>query len=185
MITVVVEEESMTIYNGMTAGNRLFLVGYMGCGKTHTGKRLSKKYHKEFIDLDAYIESRFHKTIPQIFAERGEEGFRKLEHNMLEEVAAFEDVIISTGGGAACFYNNMDIMNECGETVYLQASPKALFDYLKNAKQSRPLLQGKSDDELLQFITDALKAREPYYLQAKHVIDSMDESDVLFDQILK
>lgn len=173
------------IYNGTIAGNRLFLVGYMGCGKTHTGKRLAKKYHKDFVDLDAYIESRFFKTIPQIFAERGETGFRQLEHNMLEEVASFENVIISTGGGAACFFDNMDIMNACGETVYLKATPQGLFEYLKNDKQSRPLLQDKSDDELLQFITDALKVREPFYLKAKHVIDSMDESDVLFDQLLK
>ncbi len=164
---------------------RLFLVGYMGCGKTHTAKRLAKKYGLEYIDLDQYIERRFFKTIPQIFAERGEEGFRKLEHNMLLEVSSFENVIISTGGGAACFFDNMDLMNACGETVYLQASAEGLFAYLKNAKTERPLLAGKSDDEMLAFIRTSLEAREPYYLKAKHVIDSMDESDVLFDQLLK
>lgn len=164
---------------------RLFLVGYMGCGKTTTGKRIAKKYGLGFIDLDQYIEKRFFKTIPQIFAERGEDGFRKLEHNMLEEVSAFEDVIISTGGGAACFYDNMDLMNASGETVYLKASAKGLFDYLKSAKQNRPLLQGKSDEELLQFITEALTQREPFYLKAKHYVDSTDTSDVLFDSLLK
>lgn len=164
---------------------RLFLVGYMGCGKTHTAKRLAKKYDMDYIDLDQYIERRFFKTIPQIFAERGEEGFRKLEHNMLEEVASFENVIISTGGGAACFYDNMELMNASGETVYLQASPEGLFSYLKNAKAERPLLAGKSDDEMLAFIRTSLETREPYYLKAKHVIDSKDESDVLFDQLLK
>ena len=169
----------------MIAGKRLFLIGYMGCGKTHTGKRLSKKYHLDFIDLDAYIENRFRKTIPQIFEERGEDGFRKLEHNMLEEVCSFEDVIISTGGGAACFFNNIDLMNENGETVYLKASPEGLFKFLKDGKSTRPLLKDKTDDELLQFITEALAQREPFYMQAKHVVDSMDESDVVFDQLLK
>ncbi len=164
---------------------RLFLVGYMGCGKTHTAKRLAKKYGLEYIDLDQYIERRFFKTIPQIFAERGEEGFRKMEHNMLEEVASFENVIISTGGGAACFFDNMELMNASGETVYLQATPEDLFAYLRKAKAERPLLAGKSDEEMLAFIRTSLATREPYYLKAKHVIDSMDESDVLFDQLLK
>ncbi len=168
----------------MIVGKRIFLVGYMGCGKTHTGKRLSKKYGKDFIDLDAYIERRFFRPISQIFAERGEDGFRKAERAMLEEVSAFEDVIISTGGGTACFFDNMDLMNECGETVYLKATPEGLFRYLKTARQNRPLLRDKSEEELLQFITDALKQREPFYMKAKHVIDSMDESDELFDKLL-
>ncbi len=163
----------------------IFLIGYMGCGKTHTGTRLSQKYGMEFIDLDAYIENRFHKTIPQIFEERGEEGFRKLERAMLEEVCAFENVIISTGGGAACFFDNIDLMNQSGETVYLKASPEGLFKFLKDGKATRPLLKDKSDDELLAFIGEALAKREPFYMQAKHVIDSMDESDVLFDELLK
>lgn len=164
--------------------NRIFLVGYMGCGKTHAGKRLSKKYGYDFIDLDAYIERRFFKTIPQLFEERGEEGFRKIERNMLEEVCAFENVIISTGGGAACFFDNMELMNETGHTVYLQASAEGLFNYLRNAKQNRPLLRDKTDEELMSFIEGSLRAREPFYLKAKYVIDSTDESDVLFDELL-
>lgn len=164
---------------------RLFLVGYMGCGKTTTGKRIAKKYGLEFIDLDHYIEQRFRKSIPQIFEEKGEDGFRKLEHNMLEEVSSFENVIVSTGGGAACFFDNMDMMNSAGDTVYLQASAQELFDYLKGAKQNRPLLQGKTDDELLQFISEALVQREPFYLKAKYRINSADMSDTLFDSLLK
>lgn len=162
----------------------LFLVGYMGCGKTHTGKRLSIKYGMEFIDLDNYIESRFRKTISQIFEERGEDGFRKIERNMLEEVSSFENVIVSTGGGAACFFDNMEVMNRCGETVYLKSSVEELYRYLHVGKQNRPLLKGKGDDELLQFIKEGLEKREPFYLKAKHVVASDDTSDVLFDQLL-
>lgn len=163
---------------------RVFLIGYMGCGKSTTGKRIAKKYGLDFIDLDHYIESRFFKTIPQLFAERGEEGFRQIEHNMLIEASAFENTVISTGGGAACFFDNMEVMNKTGETVYLKASPEELFEYLKTAKQNRPLLQGKNDEELLQFIREALAQREPFYMKAKHTMDYMDLTDKLFDQLL-
>lgn len=157
----------------------------MGCGKTTTGKRIAKKYGLDFIDLDHYIENRYFKTIPQLFEEKGEDGFRQIEHNMLIEVSEFENAVISTGGGAACFFDNMDIMNKSGETIYLKASPENLFKYLKTATQNRPLLQGKNDEELLQFIKEGLEKREPFYMKAKHIMDYMDMSDVLFDQLLK
>lgn len=164
---------------------RIFLIGYMGCGKTTTGKRIAKKYGLQFVDLDQYIEKRFFKSITQIFAEKGEDEFRKTERKMLEEVASFENVVISTGGGAACFFDNIDFMNKCGETVYLKGSAEALFEYLRNASQDRPLLKGKSPEEMLQFIKENLGKREPFYAKAKHTIDSRDMSDTLFDQICK
>ena len=98
---------------------RIFLIGYMGAGKTTLGKAFAKKYNLSFVDLDWYIEERFHKTVQELFAERGEDGFRELERNMLHEVADFENVIISTGGGAPCFFDNMDFMNKSGITVFL------------------------------------------------------------------
>jgi len=164
---------------------RLFLIGYMGCGKTTTGKRIAEKYGLDFIDLDNYIETRFFKTVSELFKERGEEEFRKMERHMLEEVALFEDVIISTGGGAACFFDNMEMMNECGDTVYLKASAEDLFAYLRTAKQDRPLLRDKTDEEMLSYIKDSLSKREPFYSKAKYTMDSRDMSDKLFDQLLK
>ena len=137
-------------------GKKIYLIGYMGCGKTYTGRRISDKYGLQFIDLDAYIEKRQFKTIPQLFQERGEEEFRKLERAMLEEVSAMEDVIISTGGGTACFFDNIELMNQTGETIYLQASVDTLFDYLKTAKKGRPLLAQKNDEELYEFINENL-----------------------------
>ena len=95
-----------------------------------------------------YVEERFHKTVQELFAERGEDGFRELERNMLHEVADFENVIISTGGGAPCFYDNMDFMNKSGITVFLNVKAEILFQRLRVAKQQRPILKGKSDDEL-------------------------------------
>ena len=142
----------------------------MGAGKTTLGKVLAQKMGLTFYDLDEYIEDRFHRTIPQIFAESGESGFRDLERRMLHEVAEFEDVIISCGGGTPCFFDNMDYMNTCGETVFLNASPEALKAHLLMGKTQRPLIQGKSSEELLDFIKDSLQKRLPYYNKAKHTL---------------
>ena len=142
----------------------------MAAGKTTLGKVLAQKMGLTFYDLDEYIEDRFHRTIPQIFAESGESGFRDLERRMLHEVAEFEDVIISCGGGTPCFFDNMDYMNTCGETVFLNASPEALKAHLVMGKTQRPLIQGKSPEELLDFIKDSLQKRLPYYKKAKHTL---------------
>ena len=142
----------------------------MGAGKTTLGKVLAQKMGLTFYDLDEYIEDRFHRTIPQIFAESGESGFRELERRMLHEVAEFEDVIISCGGATPCFFDNMDYMNTCGETVFLNASPEALKAHLLMGKTQRPLIQGKSPEELLDFIKDSLQKRLPYYQKAKHTL---------------
>ena len=150
---------------------RIILIGYMGAGKTTIGKALSKELGIIFYDLDWYIESRMRKTVPQIFAERGEEGFRKIEYNMLHEVAEFENVIISCGGGTPCFFDNMDYLNQQGEVVYLKASPETLYKHLLMAKIERPLLKGKSADELIAYITEHLKQREPFYEKARHMLD--------------
>ena len=150
---------------------RVILIGYMGSGKTTVGKALSKETGMMFYDLDWYIESRMHKTVSQIFAEKGEEGFRKIEYNMLHEVAEFEDVIISCGGGTPCFLDNMDYLNQQGEVVYLKASPETLYKHLLMAKIERPLLKGKSADELIAYITEHLKQREPFYEKARHMLD--------------
>ena len=150
---------------------RIIIIGYMGAGKTTVGKALSKELGITFYDLDWYIESRMHKTVAQIFAERGEEGFRKIERNMLHEVAEFEDVIVSCGGGTPCFFDNMEYLNQQGETVYLKADPEVLYGHLLMGKTVRPLLVGKSKEELLTFIHEQLEKREPFYTKAKHTLD--------------
>ena len=142
----------------------------MGAGKTTVGHQLAKQLGRTFYDLDWYIEMRFHRTVAQIFEERGEEGFRELERNMLHEVAEFEDIVISCGGGTPCFYDNIDYMNSLCETIYLKEEPATLAAHLKMGKTVRPLIQGKSPEELESYITESLKQREPYYMKAKHVI---------------
>ena len=156
---------------------RIFLTGYMGAGKTTLGKAFARKLNIPFVDLDWYIEERFHKTVGELFAERGETGFRELERNMLHEVAEFEDVVISTGGGAPCFFDNMEFMNKAGKTVFLDVHPDVLFSRLRVAKQQRPILQGKKDDELKTFIVQALEKRAPFYTQAQYVFNADELED--------
>jgi len=143
----------------------------MGAGKTTIGKALAKDLGLQFYDLDWYIETRMRKKVAQIFAERGEEGFRRIEHNMLHEVAEFEDVVVSCGGGTPCFYDNIDYMNRQAQVVYLNCSPEVLFAHLHMSKNDRPLLRGKSDQELLSFITQQLALREPFYSKARFKLD--------------
>lgn len=151
---------------------RIFLVGYMGAGKTTIGKVLSKMVGLTFIDLDYYIEGRFRKTVSQLFAERGEEGFRTIEHNLLHEVAEFEDVLISTGGGTPCFFDNMAFMRQQGTTIYLQVSVEELAKRLELGKQTRPVLKNRSGEALRAFIQESLAARSPFYEQAQIIINT-------------
>lgn len=151
---------------------RYFLVGYMGAGKTTLGKLVAQETGLSFIDLDVYIENRYHKTVSEIFAERGEAGFRKIEREVLQEVATFEDVIVATGGGVPCFFDNAELMNASGTTIYLLTSPRVLFNRLKIARHARPILRDKTDDELLNFIIENLEKREPFYRKATLVFDA-------------
>lgn len=150
---------------------RIIIIGYMGSGKTTVGHALSQELGLPFYDLDWYIETRMHRTVKQIFDEKGEEGFRKIEHNLLHEVAEFEDVIISCGGGTPCFFDNIDYINRQGETVYLKCTTAVLYKHLKMGKTVRPLLLNKTPDEVKTFIEAQLKQREPFYAKAKHIVD--------------
>lgn len=151
---------------------RIILIGFMGAGKTTLGRALSKDLGLQFIDLDAYIEMRYHKTVSQLFDEFKEEGFRKIEQRMLHEVSEIEDVIIAAGGGTPCFFDNMDYMNEKADTVYLKATPKVLLERLSIAKSKRPLLKDLTEKEMEQYIEEQLLRREPYYSRAKKVFIS-------------
>lgn len=157
---------------------RIILLGYMGAGKTTVGRLLAKQLGLKFYDLDWYIESRFCKKISDIFAQEGEEAFRRKERAMLHEVAEFENVIISLGGGAPCFFDNMEYLNQQGETIYLKGTPEVLYQHLLMGKGKRPLLEGKTKEELQEYIREHLNEREPYYSQAKHIYSIPMMSDL-------
>lgn len=150
----------------------IFLIGYMGCGKSTLGRIASSMSGCSFVDLDMYIEGRFHASVNEIFAKRGEEGFRQLERTMLHEVGEFEDVIVACGGGTPCFFDNMEWMNDHGVTVYLDTSVDKLFTRLKRGRHKRPLIAEKTDAELRDFIVEALAGRMPHYSKAKIVFKS-------------
>lgn len=160
---------------------RIFLIGYMGAGKTTVGKQLASRMGLAFVDLDSYIEARHHKTVRELFAEQGEQAFREIEQKMLHEVAAFEDVLISTGGGTPCFFDNIEFMNRAGETVYLKVSAEELTKRLETCKQTRPVLQNRSGEALFLFIDENIRRRELFYKQASVIFDAeklLTESDV-------
>jgi len=149
----------------------IYLVGYMGTGKTTVGKLLAKKLRQSFIDVDEFIENRYRRTIAVIFDEKGEAGFREIERRALQEIVSFENIVVSTGGGLPCYFDNMDLLNQTGITIYLRASVDELFDRLSVDMQKRPLVKGKSKEELRDFIETNLKKRELFYNQARFVFD--------------
>lgn len=162
----------------------------MGAGKTTVGKALAKELGVMFYDLDWYIETRMHKTVKEIFDEKGEEGFRIIEHNMLHEVAEFENVVVSCGGGTPCFFDNMDYMNQLGTTVYLKATPETLHAHLKMGKSVRPLLLNKTPEQVREFIVEQLAHREQFYSKADYtldinLLDNHDKINITVDKLQK
>lgn len=145
----------------------IFLIGYMGCGKSTMGRAVSQLTGVPFIDLDNYIEGRYHMSVKEIFAKHGEEGFRDIERRMLQEVADFEDVIVACGGGTPCFFDNMEYMNAHGTTVFLNTPIPRLHSRLMRGRHKRPLIANKSDEELLEFIKKALADRWEHYAKAQ------------------
>lgn len=142
----------------------------MGSGKSTLGRKLAATLNLAFIDLDTFLEEKFFRTIPQIFAEEGEAGFRKKEQTVLHEVSAFDDVIVATGGGAPCFFDNMEVMNNTGFCFFLDVDTDSLVNRLVHAKTERPIIKGKSPDELYAFIEEMMLKRRPFYEKARYTI---------------
>ena len=140
----------------------------MGSGKSTMGRLLATTLKLSFIDLDIFLEEKYFRTIPQIFAEEGESGFRKKEQNALHEVATFDDVIVATGGGTPCFFDNMEVMNDTGFCIFLDVDTDSLVNRLIHAKTERPIIKGKSPDELHHFIDEMMLKRRPYYEKARY-----------------
>ena len=153
---------------------RIFLVGFMGSGKSVLGASLANDLGLNFIDLDKTIEQKFGKDIPAIFESEGEKRFRELEEQALNEALEEDDYVMATGGGTPSNGSNMDRMNEAGITIYLKMSTDSLAERLESEKDNRPLLQGKSGQDLWSYIHETLQQREPDYLKAKYKVRAKD-----------
>jgi shikimate kinase len=163
----------------------IFLIGFMGSGKTHWGRVLAEKLGAPFLDLDDFIEENEGKTIAEIFAESGENAFRALEKEYLRRLAALPPTVVAAGGGTPCFFDNMAWMKQLGLTIYLETSPEILFERLKNERDQRPLLQNLDEDELKNFIQNRLNERESFYRKADIVVKSESELHDLIEILLQ
>ncbi len=153
---------------------KVFLIGFMGSGKTTIGKKLANYLKYDFIDLDKFIEARAGMSIVEYFALHGEESFREMERDILQNTSYSENVVIATGGGAPCYRDNMEWMNNNGRVAYLSLPPKALASRLEHSKTDRPLIRNLKGDELIEFIGSKLKEREVFYNQARFVVSGND-----------
>ena len=152
----------------------LILLGYMGCGKTKIGKRLSKKLSIDFIDLDQKIESHYSKTISQLFNDFGEIGFREIEREILIKILDNKDrFVLSLGGGTPCYFDNMEIIQKkTNFSFYINLSSKVLAKRLFSRKSKRPLISSVDNEkEMLNFINKHLFERNIFYMKAKHIIN--------------
>lgn len=158
---------------------KLFLIGYMGCGKSSLGRKLAKAADFRFVDMDSMIEQREGASVSDIFAYASEEYFRRVERNIIEEIAQVqESLIISTGGGVPTWEDNMERINSIGESFYLRRTARQIASRLSpHGRYKRPKLRGLNDEELVEFMTRNMAEREPYYMQATHVVDCSDKSD--------
>ncbi len=151
---------------------RIFLIGFMGSGKTHWGKIWAKKNGLSFFDLDEEIENTLNESVAQIFDNKGEEYFRESERDHLRKFETKTNFILASGGGTPCFFNNLQWMNEQGSTIYMKLSPVEIFDRVIMEPEKRPLIKNVNTSELLFFIEQKLKGRETIYLKATYVVNA-------------
>ncbi len=152
---------------------KVFLIGFMGCGKSTMGRKLALRLGYNFIDLDDRFEERENIKIAQYFNQFGEEAFRKRESKLLKSDNYPENCVISTGGGLPCYFDNMEWMKVNGTVIYIQLPPKTLAGRLEHGREERPLLHGKHGDDLVRFIGEKLAEREPFYLQANIIAEGI------------
>jgi shikimate kinase len=163
---------------------KIFLIGFMGSGKTTLGRKLAVRMGCEFIDLDHKLEQQVELSIAEYFSIFGEGAFRTLESEVLKKTIYPDNAIVSTGGGLPCYFDNMEWMKSNGKVVYIKLSPKTLADRLETGKEERPLLQDKHGDDLVIFIEQKLAEREGFYTQANIIADGLSLTAERLEQIL-
>jgi len=160
---------------------RIYLVGFMGSGKSSLGKRLAKRLDFPFIDLDDEMEQLSGKSIPEIFEQQGELQFRRLESETLRKTVEYSSAVVATGGGTPCYFDNMEFINRNGISVYLRLTPQSLAWRLENTHKKRPLLRNCKGENLLHYIESKLQEREQFYAQAACILKG---ENVRVDQVI-
>ncbi|MCB2220493.1 MAG: shikimate kinase [Bacteroidetes bacterium] len=165
---------------------RIYLIGFMGSGKTTVGRQVAGKLNYVFEDLDEHIERNYKTSIPLIFEKYDESAFRRLEQDVLHKTAGFNNTVIATGGGTPCFFDNMTWMNNQGLTIYLKLHPKSLYNRIIHSKKVRPLVRQRPPSEWLTFIEEKLSERDLFYRQASIIIKGENlDVNKLVDEIVK
>jgi shikimate kinase len=163
----------------------IFLIGFMGSGKTTLGRKLANRLGVAFMDLDHILEAQEGMTIAEYFSRFGEDAFRKRESEVLKQTNYPENAVVSTGGGLPCFFDNIEWMNASGKTIYIRLSPKSLAGRLENEKDKRPLLREKHGEALVDFITKKLAEREKFYSQATIIAEGLSLTAEKLEHMLK
>jgi len=158
----------------MSGNHILYIIGFMGSGKTTAGKRLASLLGWTFVDLDKKIEEHAGLKIPDIFSRHGEDHFRRVEAEVLRSLVTNSDTVISTGGGTPCYGDNMEFMLGTGLTIYLKLTPGQLMNRLSGSSDERPLIKNLTGDKLLNFIGEKLENREQWYEKSELVIDGFN-----------
>jgi shikimate kinase len=150
---------------------RYFIIGFKNSGKTTFGRKLARMLNLDFIDLDEYIEEKEGRSIPEIYTSIGDETFRTMEWKSLKELVKKDNIVVSTGGGVPCHCNNMNLMEKYGEVIYLNVNDETLVNRLKRAVHDRPIVKGKTEEELRSYIADLRSRCEHHYKRAKYIVD--------------
>lgn len=157
----------------------IFLVGFMGCGKSYTGRKIAPILGYNYVDMDKIIEAQEAISIKEIFEQKGEAYFRNLEHQYLLDLDTNQNLVISTGGGVPCFFNNMEIMNQKGITIYLNRSKAVVIPRLLQGAHKRPLIQNMDEATLNNFYDAKLAERASFYEQAQIFAGDANVEDIL------
>lgn len=155
----------------------------MGCGKSYVGRNLAPLLGFDYIDIDKYIEEKEGLTIKEIFEQKGEAYFRQAEKDFIHQLDTGQNLVISTGGGAPCFFDNMEVMNEKGLTIYLNRNKEKVIWRLLKGQYKRPLIANLNPEELEKFYDERLESRKPFYEKAKLHVGDADVEEIL--EILK
>lgn len=168
----------------MSADKKIFLIGFMGAGKSSVGKKLAQSLHYRFVDLDELIKKKSKKSIPEIFELEGEDAFRIAEQQTLHSLKDESNIVVATGGGCPAYDNNMEWMNAHGKTVYLNCSIGVLFHRIAPKKKERPLIAHLDDVDIMDFMVTTLKERSGHYEKANFVVDGDGKVEMVCKRIL-